>query len=392
MRARWTWAAVAALMTLASACGLLPTAHVPPPPTPNLVLLEPHPPLVDDGDPATLAAALRASIAYYVRLPRDRMLEIGADRVSVGTMQDALTGFATFVDGRPTADTLARELDRRFRVYGAATTTGVLYTGYYLPTVEARTARDSRFRFPVLGRPADLVSVTTADFGAECTAGATIVGRVERGRLVPYSTRGDIETSGVPGARVLAWVDDPVALFFLQIQGTGRLLFPNGARPLIGFAASNGRPYVSIGKLLVDEGRLSVDEASMDGIRRWIAVHPEERDRVLQANPRYVFFAPLGEAPYGSLRVPVTAGRTIATDPAVYPPGVLAFVRIPASAQAPADAVSRLVLNQDAGAAIRGPDRVDVFFGEGAGAEARAGRLRTRGELYVLVPRAEVRQ
>ena len=146
---------------------------------------------------------------------------------------------------------------------------------------------------------------------------------------------------------------------------------------------------MSIGKLLVAEERLSLDDASTEGIRRWILAHPEERDRVLNANPRYVFFRPLTDEPIGSLGVPVTGGRTIATDPRVYPEGLLAFAHIPPTADAPDDALSRLVLNQDAGAAIRGAGRVDVFFGEGRNAETRAGRLRTRGELYVLVPRSD---
>jgi len=178
-----------------------------------------------------------------------------------------------------------------------------------------------------------------------------------------------------------------IALFFLQIQGSGRLVLPDGARPLVGFAASNGRGYVSIGKLLVDEGHLTLDEASMGGIRRWIAAHPDERERVLHANPRYIFFARLAGEPIGSLRVPVTAGRTIATDPAVYPPGVLAFVHVPATTQPPTAALSRLVLNQDTGAAIRGPAHVDIFFGEGPESETRAGRLHTNGDLFLLVPR-----
>jgi membrane-bound lytic murein transglycosylase A len=127
----------------------------------------------------------------------------------------------------------------------------------------------------------------------------------------------------------------------------------------------------------------------MQGIRRWIAAHPDERERVLHANPRYVFFRPLAGGALGSLGVPVTGGRTIATDPAIYPPGALAFVRVPAPPTAPADTLSRLMANQDAGAAIRGPGRVDVFFGEGPAAEARAGRLRSNGELYFLAPRQD---
>jgi membrane-bound lytic murein transglycosylase A len=380
---------VGVALALGLAPGCLPKARIPLPPSPALVRLDRHPPLLDDGDPATLAAAIRASLEFYARLPPERLLAIGTERIPVARMHEALAALARFVDTRPSADALARELDRRFRVYGAAGPAGVLYTGYYLPLVEAQEVRDERFRFPVFGRPADLVTVSLADFGGECSAGATLVGRVDHGRLVPYAARAEIEASGAADAPVLAWVDDPVALFFLQIQGTGWLALADGSRRLVGFAASNGQPYVSIGKLLVAEGHLAAEEASMQGIRGWIAAHPEERERVLHANPRYVFFRPLAEEPIGSLGIAVTGGRTIATDPAVYPPGVLGFARIPAPAGAADGTLSRLVLNQDAGAAIRGPGRVDVFFGDGADAEGRAGRLRVRGDLYVLVPRPD---
>lgn len=396
MRTWRTWpgrALVAAVLVLLATPGCFLKTPAPPEPATGaaaaLVPLDRHPALLDDGDAATLLPALRASIAFYTRLPPDRVLEIGSERVPVARVRDALAALERFVATRPSAGALARELDRRFRVYGTTTPTGVLYTGYYLPLLEARYYRDDQFRFPIFGRPADLVTASPSDFGLQCSGGATLSGRVDRGRLVPYATRAEIESGGATGAPVLAWVDDPVALFFLQIQGTGRLVFGDRSQRLIGFAASNGHPYVSIGKLLVTEGHLSADEASMQGIRRWIAAHPEDAARVLHANPRYVFFRPLASEPLGSLGVPVTGGRTIATDPAVYPPGLLAFVRIPPQAHAPDDALSRLVLNQDAGAAIRGPERVDVFFGDGVDAEKRAGRLRASGELFFLVPRVE---
>ena len=362
------------------------------PAAPALVRVAHHPPLDDDADLSTLAAAIRASVEFYGRLPADRTFDFGADRVTAARMRQALIGLLGVLDTHPSAAELGRELDRRFQVYRATAEPAVLYTGYYLPVVEARAAADASFRFPVLARPSDLVTASPSELGAECAATVTLTGRVDRGRLVPYATRAEIEAApvgggGVPAAPVLAWVDDPVALFFLQVQGTGRLTFPDGSTRLIGFAASNGRPYVSIGKLLVGEGQLSADEASMQGIRRWIAAHPGERERVLHANPRYVFFRPLAGEALGSLGVPVTGGRTIATDPAIYPPGALAFVAVPASYMAPADRLSRVMVNQDAGAAIRGPARVDVFFGEGPAAETRAGRMRSNGELYFLAPR-----
>src|SRR6185436_10324117 len=223
------------------------------------------------------------------------------------------------------------------------------------------------------------------DLGAPCACREQLTGRVARGTLVPYYSRAEIDGGKVAQAPVLAWVEDAVGLFFLQVQGSGVLTFPDGSRRTIGFAASNGLPYVSIGRVLVERGELTLDQASMPGIRRWIETHPGEGDRLLQSNPRYVFFRQLDGPPVGSLGVPVTGGRTIATDPAVFPPGALAFVHVPALG--PSGALSRLVFNQDAGAAIRGNGRVDVYFGAGPEAENTAGRLRSPGELYFLAPR-----
>jgi len=384
---------------LAGACR--PVLRPPPAPTTALIRLEAPPPLADDGDRAALADAVRASLAYYARLPADRGVVFGSESVRVAEVTSSLEALVTVLASDPSWDALAAEIRRRFVVYRATAPAGVLFTGYYLPVVQARATQEGDFRFPVLGRPPDLVTIALDEFACDCTATPQLVGRVGDGRLVPYFTRAEITAAPSPGTPVLAWVDDPVTLFFLQIQGAGSLLFPDGTRRGVGFAASNGRPYVSIGKLLIDEGRLTPDQASMQGIRRWAAEHPEEREHVLNANPRYVFFRPLDGPAVGSLGVPVTAGRTIATDPALYPPGALAFIRVPAEAAAgagvaPAAAgtasavppLARLVLNQDAGAAIRGPERADIFFGEGAEAEATAGRLKARGELYFLAPRA----
>ncbi len=340
---------------------------------------------IDDGDRATLAAAVAESARYFGRLPADRLLSFGATTRTAGEMLAAMTDLGSFLAGNPSAEALAAEVDRRFEVYRAATPSGVLFTGYYLPTLAARATRDTRFRTPVLGRPPDLVTVALADLGAPCACREQVVGRVARGALVPYRTRSEIEAGVVRDAPVLAWVDDPVGLFVVQVQGSGVLTFPDGTRRTIGFAASNGRPYVSIGRLLVERGELTAEQASMDDIRAWIAAHPDEATALLQSNPRYVFFRELGGPPLGSLGVAVTPGRTIATDPAVFPPGALAFVQVPAAG--PSAPLSRLVLNQDAGAAIRGPARVDVYFGAGDAAATSAGRLRSAGDLYFLAPR-----
>ncbi len=360
---------------------------------PTLAPIPSVPALVDDADQAALAAAARASLAYLERLPDDRALAFGADRVTAADMRAGMEWLLELLATNPAPSALIRALDRRFVAYRAAAPNDVLFTGYFVPILEAQLTADARFSVPVLSRPSDLVTVSLDRFGAPCGCRERLVGRVVDGRLQPYLTRGEIEAGGVADARALAWADDPIGLFFLQIQGSGILSFPDGTRRPIGFAASNGHPYVSVGKLLIATGDLPADGASATDIRNWLAAHPEKRDALLRSNPRYVFFRWLDGPPVGSLGVPVVGGRTIATDPLVYPPGALALIRIPPDPVLPGTAaagIARLVLNLDAGAAIRGPGRVDVFFGEGAAAEAVASRLRSSGELYFLAPRPAV--
>ncbi|MEB2283168.1 MAG: MltA domain-containing protein [Myxococcales bacterium] len=374
------WLVIAALVGVA-AC--TPTRRSPRGPLHPLAAL---PAFADDGDRASLVAAIGESIGYFSRLPPDRPIAFGTTTRTAEEMRAAMADLVDFLARTPSTAELAAEVGRRFEVYRAGPAGQVAFTGYYLPTLPARETRDTRFRIPVLGRPADLVTVALADFGAPCAGHERVVGRVVDGVLVPYFTRAEIETGAARDAPVLAWVDDPVGLFFLQIQGSGVLAFPGNVHRAIGFAASNGRPYTSIGRVLVDRGDLVLEQASMAGIRDWLRDHPAEEPRLLQANARYVFFRELTGPPLGSLGVPVTTGRTIATDPSVFPPGALAFIDIrETEASAP---LSRFVLNQDTGAAIRGPGRVDVYFGDAADAATSAGRLRAPGDLYFLVPRA----
>jgi membrane-bound lytic murein transglycosylase A len=175
----------------------------------------------------------------------------------------------------------------------------------------------------------------------------------------------------------IAWADDPLALFLLQVQGSGRLRFPDRVQP-VRFAGTNGRPYRALGAEMIAHGLLGKDEADIPGIRRVFATLPEDRQLALLAtNPRYGFFQPADGDPVGSLGVPLTPGRSIAADPALLPPGSLALLVTPR--------VTRFVVVQDTGAAIVGP-HVDLFVGAGPEAEAFAGSARDRGTLYLLAP------
>jgi membrane-bound lytic murein transglycosylase A len=268
----------------------------------------------------------------------------------------------------------------------------VLFTGYYEPLIDARRKASTVFDYPIYAIPGDLVTVDLRDFGLDADRPG-IIGRVDRQRLIPYFDRDDIDFGGgLPGdADVLGWVDDPVDVFFLHVQGSGTLVFPDGARIRAGYAASNGRPYRSIGRLLIDDGLVSRDEMSMQAIRTYLDDHPDDVRRVLSYNPSYVFFRPLPAdgGPLGCYGEPVTGGRSIATDRGLFPAPVVAWIRAtvpdPDGGEAP---IARFVLNQDTGGSIRGPGRVDLFFGQGESAGELAGRTRHLGELYFLIPKS----
>jgi membrane-bound lytic murein transglycosylase A len=259
--------------------------------------------------------------------------------------------------------------------------------------VAARREAVPPYLHPVYGVPDDLVRVDLLRFGLE-PGPHQVVGRVVGHQLEPYPDRREIEFGrglGAP-AEVLGYLADPVELFLLQVQGSGTLVFEDGSRLRAGYAMSNGRPYRSIGQLLVDEGLITREKMSMQAIRAYLAEHPEDLERVLSSNPSYVFFRPLeasGDGPLGCYGVPVTAGRSIATDRAIFPAPAVAWIQ--ATIPDPTGGrrtIRRFVINQDTGGAIRGPGRVDLFVGAGESAGEVAGRMQDSGSLYLLLPRS----
>ena len=271
---------------------------------------------------------------------------------------------------------------------------GALFTGYFEPTLDGRRRREGAFVHPLYRRPDDLIEIRLGDF-ADGWAGVTIYGRVADGKLAPYYTRREIDGDHVLDGRGLetAWLDDPVARYFLQVQGSGILRLEDGTELRVGFAGSNGKPYTSIGRLLVNDGSLLAGQATAPAIQAFLRAHPERRDEILFHNERYVFLREVADGPIGRLGVKLTAGRSIAVDVSLYPLGTLAYVETEAPLVGPAGQptarrpLRRLVLAQDSGAAITGPGRVDLFFGTGEAAGLVAGSMSSRGELYFLVPR-----
>lgn len=263
-----------------------------------------------------------------------------------------------------------------------------LITGYYEPLIRGARTRSARYVWPIHGVPRDLLTIELGDLYPELKK-LRLRGRIEGNRIVPYWSRAELERMGdkLP-APVLFWAEDPIELFFLQVQGSGRVELPDGSRVRIGFADVNGHPYKSIGRWLIDRGELHADQASMQGIQAWARANPQRLSELLAANPSYVFFReqPARDGgPVGAQGVPLTPGRSIAIDPSVIPLGAPVFLATtwPGSERP----LNRLMVAQDTGGAIKGAVRADFFWGFGAEAGAQAGRMKSRGRMWVLLPR-----
>lgn len=260
-----------------------------------------------------------------------------------------------------------------------------LITGYYEPLLRGSRSRSKTYGVPVRGVPDDLISVDLAEVVPELK-NLRLRGRLQGNRVVPYYSRAEIE-SGTGKDKVLLWVDDAVELFFLQVQGSGRVKLPDGSLVRLGYADQNGHPYQSIGKVLLERGDLKAGEASMQGIQAWARANPARLQELLNANPSYVFFRELpagNDGPLGSLGVPLTAERSLAVDPRYVPLGAPVFL---ASSQPNSKTpLQRLMLAQDTGGAIKGVIRADFFWGFGGQAGEQAGRMKQSGRLWVLLP------
>lgn len=263
-----------------------------------------------------------------------------------------------------------------------------LITGYYEPQLRGSLAPDARFRYPLYGKPADLVTVDMAARYPQLK-GVRLRGRLAGSKVVPYYSRAEIDSHPeLLKGDELAWTDDPLALFFLQIQGSGRVVLKDGRVLRVGYADQNGYPYTPIGKVLVEEGELQRGKATMPAIRAWAQAHPDKLAALLDDNASYVFFKWLPSqqgGPLGALGVPLTPGRSIAVDKSKIPLGAPVFLAttLPRGGQP----LQRLMLAQDTGGAIRGGVRADVFWGPGAQAETLAGTMQQQGAMWLLLPK-----
>jgi membrane-bound lytic murein transglycosylase A len=315
----------------------------------------------EDGASAALPALLRSCAAFLAKAdgaPLDAATK-GAD---FGHVEDWRAPCAAAAQVPAGDDAMARRFFETGFTPLLAANNGAsegLFTGYFEITLHGSRHQGGGFRVPIYRRPP------------------------EPGRY----TRAEIEDGALAGeGREILWVDDPVDAFFLEIQGSGRVRLKEGGTVRLGYDGSNGKPYVAVGRLLVERGVMPREEVTMAAIRGWMTAHPKEGAALRRDNPSFVFFRELtGDGPLGAERVVLTAGRSLAVDRAFIPLGLPIWLE--AQQRFAPDAIHRLVIAQDAGGAIKGPVRGDLFWGHGEAAGIGAGAMNGSGRYYLLVPK-----
>ncbi|MES2538737.1 MAG: murein transglycosylase A [Pseudomonadota bacterium] len=265
-----------------------------------------------------------------------------------------------------------------------------LVTGYYEPLLQGARKRGGIYQTPLHRVPEDMLTLDMGSVYPE-VKGLRLRGRMAGNKVVPYLSRAEMSQANTLAGKELLWVDNPVDAFFLQVQGSGRVQLADTKETVrLAYADQNGHPYRSIGRYLVDKGELTLDQASAQSIKAWVAANPGRRQELFNANPSYVFFKEEKlidpkKGPKGALGVPLTAQRSIAVDPQFVPLGVPVFL---ATTQPGSNIpLQRLMMAQDTGGAIRNAVRADYFWGFGAEAGEKAGKMKQRGMMWVLLPK-----
>jgi len=358
------------------------------------------PDLADDMDDISLETALEKSLSYYRDLPGNAQIFFGRDAYKISTLRRSFEQFSELIRTIKDPEERKKAIQKHFTLYkstGSSPQGNVIFSAYYEPVLAARLTPNAEYRYPLYGKPQDLVEIDLGDLNV-LWKGRKAVARVEGNFLNPYYTRTDIDSRQVLQGRGLeiAWARDPYDVYLLQVEGSGWLKIDGSTETIrIRYAASNGQPYRSVGLSVIERGLMSSRDVSVKGLRSYFQDHPEKRQEILNTNPRYIFFwldrSPDSAWAFGNLNVPLTPGRSVATDPALFPAGALGWIKT----QMPvldkegkvigSKPLSRFVLNQDEGGAIKGPARLDLFVGSVDDAGRFAGKFWQAGELYFLV-------
>jgi len=344
----------------------------------------------------SLIDAVDFSLTYFGTLDPGETFIFGMDVFTVKQLKESLEDFKQKLWEFGLTDRFFQYVRAHYTFYKSAADE-VVFTGYYEALLRGSRERTGVYRYPLYRTPGDLVTIDLSQFSFyEKYKGlpGELKGRIsEEKRVVPYYSREEIDSRRQLAEKHLemVWIDNPIDVFFLQIQGSGIVELDTGEKMRVNYDDRNGHPYRAIGRLLVERGVLLLEDASMQGIRAYLETHPGEMEEIFNYNPSYVFFREVKEGPIGCLGVPVTAFRSIATDRGLFPGGSLCYIET----ELPEfDEDNRIkgwkpyrgfVLNQDTGGAIRTPRRVDLFTGFGEASELTAGHMKRKGMFYFLI-------
>ena len=341
-----------------------------------------------DNHSAALAPFLRSCKKLRAR-PADQAL---GEEAVMGRVRDWLPLCDDAARVRHGNNTDARYFfESRFQAYEAYNIKRAqgLFTGYYEPQLNGAWKADGRYRVPIYARPKDIIGANLGSFDDKWK-GEQIAGRLKGGRYVPYYDRAEIEAGALNGHQLeILWVDDLIDAFFLHIQGSGRVILPDGSHIRLGYAGRNGRRYTAVGRELVAAGVMRLQDVTMPAIRYWMIDNPVAAQALMRKNRSFVFFKVLTTAgPIGAEGTVLTPGRSLAVDDKFIPYGIPIWLNTTDPGTKPLRPLRRVVIAQDTGSAINGPVRGDLFWGHGAAAGDKAGIMKQQGGYYLLLPKS----
>jgi membrane-bound lytic murein transglycosylase A len=354
---------------------------------PPLERIEPDkfPFFYDSGDKETLIRALKNQIRYYARLKKPAEYPFGETSISSETILLTLIRFLKILEENNEKN-FNQLIKDNFDLYQSTGQRGkgvITFTGYYLPLLDGSLKPDSVYRYPLYRLPDDLTIKTDKLSGIKKAV------RIENGKEYTYYTRKEIDQEKVLAGKgyEVAYLKDPLECYLIHVQGSGTVILPDGKTLNLHFAGSNYLPYSSLREEMLKDGLLSPDNASMESISAYFNHRPQKLQRYLNRNKRYTFFNIVEGGIVGSLGVELVPERSIATDRQIFPSGALSYIvtSVPSTSTKKTVPWSQFVLNQDEGGAIKGPHRIDIFWGAGSSAEYIAHHMNHPGELYFLV-------
>ncbi len=357
----------------------------------------------DDLSPASLEKAITNQLQAMFEQEPSTPVRLGSYTLTRGRLIETLEAFLELVKQDLPIEEFNKKISEEFVLYrvGKGKNKKVLFTGYYRPVIQASRKRTPVYRYPIYQMPGQGLQQVKYKSGIQLVGTNTGIKKIRESYAEKKAwrrfTREEIDHKGVLRGQGLevAWLKDDLERFFLHIQGSGMLEFSDGSRQGVGYQGSNQHTYTGIGKLMIQDGAIEVAQGSMQGIKKYFVDHPQDIAKYLYQNKRYIFFTLNDdEGPRGSGGGELVGGRSIATDKSIYPAGGLAFIKIRQPVLNEKNEIvrwqpiSRFVVDQDTGSAIRGAGRGDLYFGTGQKAGAKAGHYHERGEVYYLIKRS----